>query len=269
MGNRAKIREEARKLNPIDDTMFQVMAEKNDFCQEILRVILQDSDLLVLQNKTQRELRNLQGRSVELDLDCILGDGTQVAVEVQKSDLDDHQRRVRYNTACLTTNTTDPGQCFKEIPDIISVFISKFDIFHQNKTVYHVDRIIRETSMKVYNGLSEVYVNASVDDGSDIADLMKLFVDDEYYDDGRYPVSSREKRYLKKDEGGLSRMCEIVERLRDEARAEGLAEGLAQGETNIILSLIRQEIITPAQGAAQLGISVDQIRQLLASPSDE
>ena len=64
-------------------------------------------------------------------------------------------------------------------------------------------------------------------------------------------------------------MCEIVERLRDEARAEGLAEGLAQGETNIILSLIRQEIITPAQGAAQLGISVDQMRQLLASPSDE
>ena len=42
--------------------------------------------------------------------------------------------------------------------------------------------------MKVYNGLSEVYVNASVDDGSAIADLMKLFVDDEYYDDGRYYI---------------------------------------------------------------------------------
>ena len=34
MGNKAKIREEARKLNPIDDLMFRTMAEDKDFCEE-------------------------------------------------------------------------------------------------------------------------------------------------------------------------------------------------------------------------------------------
>jgi hypothetical protein len=32
----------------------------------------------------------------------VKGDGTQVDIEVQKSDDDDHQRRVRYNGAILT-----------------------------------------------------------------------------------------------------------------------------------------------------------------------
>lgn len=34
MSNRAKIREEAKKLNPIDDLMFRTMAEDKDFCEE-------------------------------------------------------------------------------------------------------------------------------------------------------------------------------------------------------------------------------------------
>ena len=40
MSNKAKIREEAKKLNPIDDLMFRKMAEAPGFCQEILKVIL-------------------------------------------------------------------------------------------------------------------------------------------------------------------------------------------------------------------------------------
>lgn len=42
MGYNAKIRADAMKLNPIDDALFIKMAEKLDFCQEILRVFLGD-----------------------------------------------------------------------------------------------------------------------------------------------------------------------------------------------------------------------------------
>lgn len=40
MYNQAKIRELAKKLNPIDDIFFKKMAEYRPFCQEILQVIL-------------------------------------------------------------------------------------------------------------------------------------------------------------------------------------------------------------------------------------
>ena len=50
MSNKAKIREDAMSLNPIDDALFQKMAEDIGFCQEILQVILNDKDLKVLDN---------------------------------------------------------------------------------------------------------------------------------------------------------------------------------------------------------------------------
>lgn len=105
MSNKAKIREAARKLNPIDDLMFRKMAEDKEFCEEILRVILEDHKLTVLESAPQWTGTNLQGRSVILDAKCIKGDGTQIDIEVQKADDDNHQRRVRYNGAILTTNT--------------------------------------------------------------------------------------------------------------------------------------------------------------------
>ena len=40
MSNKVKIREEAKKLNPIDDLMFRKIEDDKEFCQYILRVIL-------------------------------------------------------------------------------------------------------------------------------------------------------------------------------------------------------------------------------------
>lgn len=71
MSNKAKIREEARKLNPIDDLMFRKMAEDKDFYQEILYVILEDDKLKVLESIPQWTGTNLQGRFVILDAKCV------------------------------------------------------------------------------------------------------------------------------------------------------------------------------------------------------
>ena len=118
--------EEARALNPIDDLMFRKMAEDVGFCEEILRVILEDNELKVIETIPQWTGTNLQGRSVILDAKCVKSDGRQVNIEVQKEDDDDHQRRVRYNGAILTTNISEPGTKLKNVPDVCIVFISKF-----------------------------------------------------------------------------------------------------------------------------------------------
>lgn len=51
MSNKAKIREDAMKLNPIDDTLFCKMAENIAFCEEILQIILNDTCLKVLNER--------------------------------------------------------------------------------------------------------------------------------------------------------------------------------------------------------------------------
>lgn len=152
-----------------------------------------------------------------LDAKCVLGDGRKTDIEVQKANDTDHQRRVRYNGAILTTNLTDPGVKFENVPNVCVVFISRFDIFNGNRSLYHVDRVIRETGKIVDNGFEEVYVNAKVKDGSEVSELMEVFVDDAAYN-SKFPVTSGSKRRYKETEKGQRRMCEIMEKINEETR---------------------------------------------------
>ena len=266
VSNKAKIREDAMSLNPMDDALFQKMAENKDFCQEILQVILSDKELVVLSVNPQFVVKNLQGRSCMLDAKCQLGNGKIVNIEVQKSDDDDHQRRVRFNGALLTANLTDPGSKFKQVPDVIVVFISKFDIFKSQRSLYHVDRVIRETGKIVENGFTEIYVNAEANDNSDVSELMNVFVKGDAYDDAKFPVTSACKRRYKTTEEGVREMCEVIERNRaegrEEGRAEGLAKGLAKGRieerTNLVVSMLKNKM-KPEQIAQIAQMTVEQI----------
>ena len=174
-----------------------------------------------------------------LDAKCILGSGRNIDIEVQKSDDDNHQKRVRYNGAILTTNIADPGKKFEKVPDVCIVFISKFDIFQENYPLYHIDRVIRETGKRVENGFEEIYVNAKVKDGSEISELMEVFVSDTKYSE-KFPVTSENKRRYKETEGGQQIMCEIMEKIAIAEREEGREEATARMNRLITILLAQK-----------------------------
>ena len=272
MSYKARIREDAMRLNPMDDAMFQKMAEDVAFPEEILQVILDDKVLKVLDSVPQYSVKNLQGRSCILDVRCILSDGRIVNVEVQKANDDDHQRRVRYNGSLVTTNITDPGDKFKDVPNVIIIFISRFDVFKSGKALYHVDRMVRETGEIVDNGFSEIYVNAEVNDNSDVARLMEIFTKDEVYDDVKFPATSSRKRMFKHTEKGVSEMCEIIEKYKAEGIAEGRAKGRVEGRIEgriegllqMAISLWKKGRLTEQEAADEAGISLEEFKKAAA-----
>ena len=67
--------EKVKDLRPIDDVFFEVLADDIPFCQEMLRILLEDENLVVKDVIVQSSQRNLYGRSVRLDALCILGNG--------------------------------------------------------------------------------------------------------------------------------------------------------------------------------------------------
>ena len=248
MSNRAKIREAAKTLGPMGDVMFCKMAEDRDFCQEILQVIMNDPRLQVIDNTPQFAVTNLQGRSVILDAYCKLGNGRKIDIEVQKANDDDHQKRVRYNGSVLTANITDPGSRFEKVPDVCVVFISRFDMFKDGMPIYHVDRVVRETGRVVDNGFEEIYVNAAINDGSDVSELMEVFVNEKTYND-KFPFTSAGKRRYKETEEGQRIMCEIMEKLNEETREETRNETL--NEINALnIKLINENRLDDLRRAA-------------------
>ncbi len=219
MSEKTKVQKSAEKLNVIDDALFQKMAEDPGFCEELISTIL-GQKVIVKSVTPQNSIKNLQGRSVVLDALCILEDGRHCNVEVQKANDDNHERRVRYNTSCVTANITEPGTKFEKVPDVIGIFISRFDMFEAGRTVYHIDRTIRENGDVQNNGLQEIYVNTKIDDGTDIAKLMHIFKEQSAYDFEKFPRTSQRKKYFIEDEGGKEEMCEVVENYAKEYARE-------------------------------------------------
>ena len=230
MPTKKRFEKYAKLLNPIDDIMFCKMAEHKEFCEEILRVILEDDGLTVIEAIPQWQGKNLTGRSVVLDAKCVTGDGRQINIEVQKADDDNHLKRARYNAAVLTTNISETGKKFEFIPDVCIVFISKFDIFDGGLPLYHIDKVVRETGQVIEDGLTEIFVNTVNYDGSKPARLMKLFTENDTYSEDEFPVTSELKSRLKSSEGGSRTMNEILEKLISDEKRESELLGEKRGE---------------------------------------
>lgn len=74
----------------------------------------------------------------------------------------------------------------------------------------HTDHILRKTGKVVYNEAHEIDVNAEIDDGSDIAELMKIFKSPAIPDNSKFPRVCSGIRNLKEGKGRYE-MCTLVE----------------------------------------------------------
>lgn len=174
---------------------------------------------------------------------------------------DNHTKRVRYNISCITANITEPGTKFEKVRDVIGIYISKFDMFKSGKTVYHVDRVIRETGEVQDNGPQEVYVNTKIDDGSDIAELMRIFKEKDTYDFKKFPKVSRRKKQFKENEGGSDTMCDLVENYAKDYAARVAKEAVEQ--------TAKQTAKDNALRLFQNGADYELVRSSITSLSDE
>ena len=208
-----------QKLRPIDNAFFPVLGQDPGVMEEILRVILNDDTLTVEKVIAEYTLPNLPGRGVRLDSFCETGDGHRINVEVQKADDDDHIRRCRYNAAGMTWKEAEKGTRFKDLPDVCVVYITEHDFLHGGRTVYHVDKILRENGSLIDDGSSVIYVNTAVNDGSAISDLMQCFMQ-KTVNDPRFPRLSERVHQYKNTEKGAAEMCEELERYIDEITEE-------------------------------------------------
>lgn len=117
------------------------------------------------------------------------------------------------------------------------IFISKFDIFKQGKTIYHIDRTIRENGKNVYNGVHEIYVNTKVDDHTVLAELMQYFRKSEGYHEN-FPKLCEQVNYYKEQKEGVQVMCDVIK----EAERRGRRQGARSASRKIAIGCLKNGI---------------------------
>lgn len=227
----------------MDDAMFESMCQSPEFVEELLQTILNDSKLHIKSETlmAQKSIRNLRGRSIRMDAYVEGQEGNAFNVEVQKSDNCNHVKRVRYNASLITAQRTEPGDTFEDVQSLCMIYISEKDIFHKQRTLYHVQDTIIETGDLVDNGLKEIYVNTEVQDNTKVAALMGLFHKKELdnLDKELFPNTYTQFTKLKNDNREVARMCD---KIQNYAKKEAIYSAIEIYDEEFALD--RKEIIS-------------------------
>ena len=249
-------REFVSKLNVIDDVFFHKIVEDKGVCEEMIRLILEKPDLMIVKSQPQRFLRNMGAHSVILDVLCQDSAGAYYNIEVQKKNDDDYQKRVRFNRSNIDTSLVESGIKYEELPDVYLIFISRFDIFGEGRTIYHIKRVIAETETIVENGTHEIYVNTAIDDGTEISELMQYF-EKSVGEHRKFRKLTERVKYFKESQEGVSEMCELVEEFAKKYAEEEVKKAVGEAEIKTAMSFLKN------------GASVELVVKSLPSLSEQ
>ena len=212
-----------RNFRLMDDDFMSKVFEDTTCAEFLLKVILNRDDLTVQEVHGQHDIKNLQGRSVRLDILAVDEKNRAYNIEVQRSDRGAGAKRARYNSSLLDANLTQPGDGYDALNETYIIFITERDVLKRNLPIYHINRIIEETGEAFGDEAHIIYVNSQIKDETALGKLMHDFscTDPE---DMKYPVLAERVKYFKEDTKGVTTMCRALEIMRDEAVHESAVE---------------------------------------------
>lgn len=236
-----------RGFRLLDDDFMSKVFEDTACAQLLLNIILERDDLTVREVHGQYTIKNLQGRSVRLDILAIDQYGKRYNIEIQRRDEGADAHRARYNSSLLDANLTEPGDCYTALGETYVIFITERDVLKAGLPIYHIDRIVQETGTAFGDGSHIIYVNAQHKNDTPLGKLMHDFCCTSA-EDMHYPVLAERVRYFKENTKGAAAMCREVEKLvmeekkqsLMEGRAEGRAEGQAEGTRSAIRAIMEE-----------------------------
>ena len=209
--------EKLKQFRLMDDDFMSKCFEDNIECTElVVRIVLDREDLKIEKVHTQHRIKNLQGRSIILDIYATDEQGKKYNIEIQRSDKGAHAKRARYNSSLIDANITEPGEAYENLAETYVIFITEKDVLGYGLPIYHIERVIQEVKEVFGDGEHILYVNGEYRDDSPIGILMQDF---SCTDPNKihYKQLANRMRYFKEDEKGVAIMCKMMEDMRSEA----------------------------------------------------
>ena len=229
-----EIRQIVQNLCMMNNKFMNRMLDGNIEAAEImLRVMLEDDTIRVMDVRIQSFIQNLYGHSAQLDILAQDGLGRYFNVEMQRSDEGAPVRRARYYSSVLDTKFLQPGVDYDELPDSYVIFITENDVLGKALPLYHVNRTIDEDGTKFGDGSHIMYVNSQIQDDTALGRLMQdLYCTNpkELY----YKEFAERMEYLKYNKEGEEKMTDIIEAYAQKVAKEAAKEATEKATKNTL-----------------------------------
>ena len=198
----------------------------------------------------QHDVKNLQGRSIRLDIVATDENGRVYNIEIQRSDKGACIKRARYNSSLLDANVTEPGDDYENLIETYIIFITENDVLKAGLPIYHIDRTIKETGVMFGDEAHIIYVNSKKQDDTQLGRLMHD-LHCKKADEMHSPILAKRVYELKETQKGVELMCHEMEKIYSEGMESGEKRGIEMGE----LKAKKETILS----LAEMGIPVDKI----------
>ena len=246
-----------------DDFMTVVFDGDNEATEFLLRILLKRDDLSVKKVTTQKEKRNLFGRSVKLDILAEDLSGKLYNVEVQRANEGASPKRVRYNQAMLDSHMLKKNEDFNKLPETYIIFITENDYYGLGQPFYKIKKIVElATTDCIYlpfdDSCNIIYVNGEYRGDDAIGKLMHDFCTPNA-DEMNYSELAEKVRYHKQQGGGIRTMCRIIEEYGDEREAKAKKETSIANAKALYANGVSVDII-----AKSLGMTEEHVKDIVA-----
>ena len=261
-----RYKEKIKHFTIMNDIFMRNVLKEISCTEYILQVIMNRTDLKVIDQTLQKDYKNLQGRSAILD--CVAKDAENnfFNVEIQGENDGASPKRARYHCALVDMNLLNPGDPFDSLPETYVIFITKNDALGYNLPINHIRRRINETGEIFEDGQHILYVNSKKQDDTELGRLMHDLHCEEA--DKMYSnVLSARVQQLKETEEGVKTMCQELEEIYNEGEQSGFLRGEQSGE----LKKARETALTlldmgmPAEQIAKaVNLSIETVQNWIA-----
>lgn len=250
-----------QSLRLLDDDFMNKVFEDKACAEFLLQIILERTDLTVQKVHSQHNLKNLQGRSVRLDILATDEAGRVYNIEVQRSDKGVGAKRARYNSSLIDANITEPGDNYENLNETYVIFITEHDVLKAGQPIYHIDRMIQETSASFGDGSHILYVNAQIKDNTALGQLMHDFACTKA-EEMHYPILAKRVRYFKEEQEGVATMSRIFEEIKREAAQEAARKTAREKSIQVARRMLMMGKYSYEEISAISDLTMDEVKAL-------
>ena len=249
-----RYKEKIKHFTIMNDIFMRNVLKEISCTEYILQIIMNRTDLKIIDQTLQKDYKNLQGRSAILDCVARDAENNHFNMEIQGENDGAFPKRARYHCGLLDMNLLNPGDLFDNLPETYVIFITKNDVLGYNRPISHIQRRINETEDIFQDGQHILYVNSKKQDDTELGRLMHDLHCKEAGEMYSNILSTRVHQ-LKETEEGVNQMCQELEEIYNEGEQFGFLRGEQSGVQKGELKKARETTLA----LLEMGMSAEQI----------
>ena len=263
------------ELTYTDNFLFGEVMQDEFTSKNVLEIILDIKIRKVVVLEKEKHIDNIPDRkSIRLDIYLEDDEHTIYNIEMQVDDKHDIPKRSRYYQGLMDTKSLPTGAIsYNSLNKSFVIFICLFDPFGYDRCFYSFEeRCVEDPSLSLGDETRKIFLNATGQNREGIREELQEFLD--YIKNPSLTIIKSTKvqeldnrvNKVKSNEKVRSKYMTLTNWIleeRDIARTEGRAEGEKEGELKILISLVKDGILSLDYAAQKANLTTEQFSEVM------